>query len=227
MTPFRWRALARPVPLAVLLGLATAIPVLSALVLTAQVLGRAVPADSLRLMVAPTALCLHALCGATFGLTGPLQFVRAARGRFQRLHRVAGRAFVAAGLGLGLSGLALLVRVESASTALLDVARGLAGVALLVALARAWQAVRSREFVRHRAWMIRAYAIGMGSGTLAPVFFPLYLLTGSPPRGLSADIVVTGWWACNLVLAEVIVRHGPAAPRPPSARAAIGRPGRP
>jgi uncharacterized membrane protein len=140
---------------------------------------------------------------------GPLQFTRALRGRFDRLHRAAGRLFVVAGLGLGLSGLVLLARVDSVSTALLDSARGLAGAALLVALALGLRAIRSRDFIRHRAWMIRAYAIGMGSGAVALVFFPIYLITGAPPKGLSADLVVTGTWAFSILLAEVIVRLMP------------------
>jgi uncharacterized membrane protein len=206
------RALARPIPLALLLGFATAIPVLMAAVLSLQVPLGAVPADSLRLMVAPAALFLHALAGFTFGLMGPLQFTRALRGRFDRLHRAAGRAFVVAGAGLGLSALVLLARVESVSTALLDTARGLAGAALLVALALGMHAIRSRDLVRHRAWMIRAYAIGMGSGTVALVFFPIYLVTGEPPIGLSADLVVTGWWVFNVLIAELIIRQGESRP---------------
>jgi uncharacterized membrane protein len=203
----RLRALAHPIPLALLLGFFTAIPVINAGVLSLQVLFNAVPADSLRLMVAPTALFLHALAGATFGLTGPLQFTRALRGRYDRLHRMAGRAFVVSGLWLGLSGLMLLARVESVSTALLDTARGLAGAALLVALTQGMRAIRAQNFVAHRAWMIRAYAIGMGSGTVALVFLPVYLITGAPPSGLGADFVVTTCWAFSILLAERIVRQ--------------------
>ena len=190
-----------------LLGFFTAIPVINAGVLSLQVLFSAVPADSLRLMVAPTALFLHALAGATFGLTGPLQFTRALRGRYDRLHRMAGRAFVVSGLWLGLSGLMLLARVESVSTAVLDTARGLAGVALLVALAQGMRAIRAQKYVAHRTWMIRAYAIGMGSGTVALVFLPIYLIAGTPPRGLGADLVVTTCWALSIFVAERIVRQ--------------------
>ncbi|MEZ5706483.1 MAG: DUF2306 domain-containing protein [Burkholderiaceae bacterium] len=183
MTYPRLRALARPIPLALLLGFFTAIPVINGGVLSLQVLFNAVPADSLRLMVAPTALFLHALAGTTFGVTGPLQFTRALRGRYDRLHRVSGRAFVVSGLWLGLSGLMLLVRVESVATAVLDAARGCAGAALLVALAQGMRAIRAHDFVGHRAWMIRAYAIGKGSGTVALVFFPIYLVAGVPWAG--------------------------------------------
>jgi uncharacterized membrane protein len=213
LTSLTLRALARPIPLALVLGFATAIPVIMAGVRSVQVPLGAVPADSLRLMAAPAAMFVHALAGFMFGLMGPLQFTRVLRGRFDRLHRAAGRVFVVAGVGLGLSGLALLARVESISTALLDATRGLAGAALVIALALGVLAVRRRDLVRHRAWMIRAYAIGMGSGTVGLVFFPIYLVNGAPPTGLYADLVFTGWWASNVVLAEVIVRQSQSHPR--------------
>ena len=47
---------------------------------------------------------------------------------------------------------------------------------------------------RHRAWMIRAHAIGVGQGTVAPVMSPVYLSAKEPPVGLSTDIVVVGMW---------------------------------
>ena len=68
-------------------------------------------------------------------------------------------------------------------------------------------AVRARDVPRHRAWMIRAYAIGMGQGTVALVMFPIYLITGVPPTGLATDIVVVGMWLLNIALAEWVVRR--------------------
>ncbi len=61
--------------------------------------------------------------------------------------------------------------------------------------------------------MIRAYAIGMGTGTVALVMFPIYLITGAPPSGLAADIVVVGMWLLNIALGEWVVRRM-ASPRP-------------
>jgi Predicted membrane protein (DUF2306) len=61
--------------------------------------------------------------------------------------------------------------------------------------------------LRHRAWMIRTYAIGMGQGTVALVMFPIYLITGEPPTGLGSDIVVVGMWLLNIALGEWVVRR--------------------
>lgn len=202
-----FRPFARPVPLALALAAATFIPVTVALVRSVQVPLGLWPEGSARLAVAPLAWGLHATAGAAFGLAGPVQFVRARRHRFGLVHRVAGWLFLIAGLGLGLSGLVMLARVEAPSTPVISVARGLFGAALIVALGRAVAAIRVRDLVRHRAWAIRAYAIGMGSGTVALPFLPLVLVTGRPPLGLAADLVFVLWWAANIALADVIARR--------------------
>ena len=207
------RAFARPKPLLLALAVCTCIPVLMAAVRVVQIPSGTLPGDSLRLAVAPVAFFLHSLAGVLFGVLGPLQFVRALRRRYGRLHRIAGRMFVLAGAVLALSGLALLLRVESITTGLLDTARGVFGLALLAALACAVAAARAHDVHRHRDWMIRAYAIGMGTGIVALVMFPIYLATGEPIAGLLADVVVVGTWFSSIALGEWVVRRL-ASPQP-------------
>ncbi len=151
------RTFSRPIPLVLALAICTCIPVMMATVSVVQIPLGAWPEDSLRLACVPVAFFLHALGGVLFGVLGPLQFVRAIRLRFGTLHRLAGRVFVLAGAGLALSGLALLLRVESIATGLLDAARGVFGLALIAALALGVAAAWARDMLGHRAWMIRAY----------------------------------------------------------------------
>ena len=211
------RLLSRPVPLVLALAFFTAIPVLNALVQVVQIPSGTYPADSARLAVAPVAWFAHVLAGVAFGITGPVQFVRALRHRFGRVHRATGRVFVIAGATLGLSGLSLLAQVMSERTPLADIARGLFGLALLFALALAMVAVRDRDFRRHRAWMIRAYAVGMGLGTVGLVFFPIYIVTGQPPMGFAADILFVAAWVMTIVVGEVVVHRLSASPSEASA----------
>lgn len=195
----------RPIQLALLLAFCTFIPVMTAAVAVVQIPLGALPEDGLRLASVPVTFFLHSLAGVLFGVLGPLQFVRALRSRFGTLHRLAGRVFVLAGAGLALAGLGLLLQVESVAAGLLDAARGVFGLALMAALALGVAAARARDMRRHRAWMIRAYAIGMGQGTAALVLFPIYLITGEPPAGLTTAIVVVGMWLLNIALAEWVV----------------------
>ncbi|MFN4192082.1 MAG: DUF2306 domain-containing protein [Tabrizicola sp.] len=202
-----FRLFQRPIPLALGLAVFSAIPVLTALVEVVQIPAGTYPSDSARLAVAPIAWFAHVLAGVGFGLTGPMQFVRALRNRFGALHRLSGRIFVVSGAGLGLSGLSLLAQVTSVRTPLADAARGMFGLALLVALALAMAAIRDRDIQRHRAWMIRAYATGMGLATVSLVFFPIYLVTGQAPMGLGSDILFAGSWSLTVVGAEWVIRR--------------------
>ncbi len=197
----------RPIPLVLALAFFTFIPILTALVLVFQIPSGTYPEDSAHLAIAPITWFAHVLAGAAFGIIGPVQFVRALSGRFGALHRVLGRIFVLSGAILGLSSLSLLAQVISQRTPLVDIARGLFGLALLIALALAMVAIRNRDFLRHRAWAIRAYAIGMGLGAVSLVFFPIYFITGQPPTGLASDILFVASWVLTIAFAEVIIRR--------------------
>lgn len=210
------RLLSRPVPLALFLAVVTAIPVLNALVEVVQIPTGTYPEDSVRLAIAPIAWFAHVLAGVGFGITGPVQFVRALRHRFGVLHRVSGRIFVLSGAILGLSGLSLLAQVTSVRTPLADTARGIFGLALLVALALAMAAIRDRDIQRHRAWMIRSYAIGMGLAAVSLVFFPIYIVTGQPPMGLASDVLFVASWVMTIAAGELVVRRV-SRPTPPLA----------
>lgn len=200
------RLFARPMPLLLLLAFATFIPVMMAGVRVVQIPSGLLPDDSLRLNVAPLSHWLHALAGVLFGLLGPLQFARAVQARFGALHRLSGRVFVAAGLVMALSGLSLLLRVESIATPLLEIARATFSAALITALALGVRAAQARDRARHRAWMIRAYAIGMGGATVALVMVPIHLATGAPVTGLASDLVFVGWWLVTIAIGERIIR---------------------
>lgn len=201
MHPLPLRALARPIPLALTLAIATAIPILAAGVTAVQIPLGAVPEASQRLLAAPVSFALHAGAGVLFGLAGPMQFIRALRQRFGRLHRIGGFVFVGAGVILGASGLSLLAQVPGVATAPLALMRAVAGAALILAL------ILGLITRHHRAWMIRAYALGMGSGLVGLVYMPIFLITGNPPTGLSADLIMVGTWALALLLAETLIHR--------------------
>ncbi len=199
------RYFSRPMPLVLLLAFATAIPIVMAGFRVVQIPAGLLPEDSLRLGVAPASMWLHALAGILFGVLGPLQFARALRSRFGALHRLSGRVFVLAGLVLALSGLSLLLRLDSATTPLLDIARAVFSVTLIGALALGVRAAQARNMATHSAWMIRAYAIGIGGPTVSVVMFPIYLVTGAPVTGLASDLVFVGWWLAMIVVAESVI----------------------
>jgi uncharacterized membrane protein len=201
------RRLTSPVVVPVALYFGTLLTILLALVQVVQIPLGALPEDSQRLGAAPVSHFMHVLGGATFGILGPVQFSRVLMHRYGLLHRVIGRVFVAAGAMISLSSISLLWHFPDTHSVAMNSGRLLFGIALGVALVLAMQTIYKRDIIRHRNWMIRAYAIGIGATAVTMVFFPIYLITGEPPTGLASDIAFLGAWTACVVFAEGLVRR--------------------
>lgn len=201
------RIFLRPIPLALLLLFLSFILIAAALLRMVQIPTGNLPEDAIKFVVVPVVLFGHALAGALFGLLGPVQFAGVLKRRFGRWHRITGRVFVAAGMLLALSSLRLLWQFPDAATWVLALARLVAGLGLAAALVIALTAIRQHQVARHKAWMIRAYAIGMGSATVSFIMLPIFLVTGDPVEGYTADLVFVASWAINIGIAEWVIRR--------------------
>lgn len=201
----RW--FAKPFVVLAALFFITLLGTILALVQVVQIPLGTLPEDSWHLKAAPVWHFMHVLGGAMFGILGPIQFSRVLMGRYGVLHRFMGRIFVAAGAMISLSSLGLLWHFPDTYSVAISSGRLLFGIALGLALAVAMHAIRNRDFTRHRNWMIRAYAIGIGATAVSMVFFPIYVITGKPPVGLAADIAFFGAWTACVVFAEGLVRR--------------------
>ena len=201
------RIFQRPMILALMLFLATFIPIISAPLRMFQIITDQLPADAIRFNAVPWALFLHSLGGMIFGLLGPIQFSGAVKNRFGKFHRISGRIFVVAGMMLALSALRLLVEFPNGSTWVLVTARAVAGLGLMATLTLALTAIMNRNIAQHRNWMIRAYAIGMGAATIAFIQLPIFLIRGKALEGYFADSLFVLSWIINLTIAELVIRH--------------------
>ncbi len=201
------RYFSKPVVVLVALLGATMLPIILALVQVVQIPLGALPEDSQRFSTTPVWHFMHVLGAAAFGILGPIQFSRVLLRRYGRLHRAMGRVFVAAGAMTSLSALGLLWHFPDTPSMAISGGRLLFGIALGASLAFAMQAIHVRAFVRHRNWMIRAYAIGIGATAVSMVFFPIFVITGEAPTGPVADVVFLGSWAACIAFAEGLVRR--------------------
>lgn len=199
-------AFAGPKRLVLVLLFLTAVPIIAAMMRVAQIPLGTLPEMAHHLQNTPYAHFLHTLAGVSFGLIGPLQFAGVLKRKFGRAHRVMGRIYVAAGAILALSSLRLLATHLLGSTPLLDIERALAGLALGAALWIALRAAMRRDITRHKAWMIRSYAVGMGSSTIVFVYFPYYLIMGEDPSPLAGDLLFLLSWVVNIGIGEWIIR---------------------
>jgi Predicted membrane protein (DUF2306) len=62
-----------------------------------------------------------------------------------------------------------------------------------------------------RAWMLRAYAIGLGAGTQVLTQLAGTVIPG-PPTELSGALLMGAGWVINLAVAEWAIRKRPAPP---------------
>lgn len=155
---------------------------------------------------APFPLVLHIVSALVFTVLGAFQFVPGTRRARPRWHRTSGRLVAAAGLLAAGSGLWLTVVITDADSGLLTALRTAAGTAWAVSIALGVAAVLRRDLARHRAWMLRGYALGAGAGTTVLTTLAWLLVVGQPGETAGA-LLMGAAWAINLVVAEWVVRR--------------------
>jgi uncharacterized membrane protein len=164
------------------------------------------PADE-RFAGFPTALVVHIVGATLYALVGAFQFVPQFRRRHLDWHRRAGHVLAVAGLLVAGSALwlTLFFAPQPGTGDLLYVLRLVAGSAMVACLILGFVGIRQHDIPAHRAWMIRAYAIGLAAGTqvLTEGFGGVLFGTG----GVRGDLFKAAGWAINLAVAEWVIRR--------------------
>lgn len=165
--------------------------------------GTPTPATA-RFHAAPLPVAIHVLASTWFALVGAFQFSPTLRR--SRWHKWAGRSVVPMGLAAALSGLWMTLTYPwaNADGAAVYAARLIFGTGMALSLILGMTTVLQRNIPAHRAWMLRAYAIGMGAGTQVLTHLPWFLLVGQPSEGPRAVLMI-GAWAINLAVAETLI----------------------
>ncbi|MFI1988604.1 DUF2306 domain-containing protein [Actinoplanes sp. NPDC020271] len=176
-----------------------------------------VTAENARFFAMPLPVVAHIVGAILYAVVGALQFAPAFRRRRPRWHRLAGRVLVGAGVIVAVSGLwmAVFYDVPPVDGPAVEIERLIVGTAMLVSLVLAVAAIRRRDIARHRAWMIRAYALALGAGTQVLTHLP-FAIAGVAPGVTGRAVAMGAGWAVNVVVAEWIIRGRPGlrAPRP-------------
>ncbi|CAM3562487.1 DUF2306 domain-containing protein [Occultella aeris] len=147
----------------------------------------------------------------------PFQFVPRLRRTHLAWHRRAGRVLAVAGLLVAGSALwmTLLYAAKPGTGDLLYVSRLVFASAMAAFLILGFTAARRRDIGAHRAWMIRAYAIGLAAGT--QVFTEGVSIAVFGAGELTGDLAKGAGWVINLAVAEWVIRRR-TAPRRRSRR---------
>lgn len=148
-------------------------------------------------------LSVHVAGAATALLVGPLQLLSGLRTRFRWLHRWIGRTYVASCLVGGLAGFALALGASTGPIS--TIGFGSLAILWIVTTSLAWRRAMQRCFTKHRAWMIRSFAL-----TFAAVTLRLYLPTASlfPVHFDDAYRAISFLcWVPNLLIVEFYLRR--------------------
>ncbi len=186
----------------------TLIPVAGGAIRLTDLAGGEATAESARFFAAPVPVVLHIVTAVLYCLAGAFQFAPGFRRRHRAAHRLLGRVLVPAGLLMGLTGLwmTLFYPYPEGDGDLLAGFRLVFGSAMVLALVLGFLAILRRDVARHRAWMIRAYAIAQGAGTQALVTIAWVLLVG-PATGLTRTLLLGLAWVVNAAVAEWVIRE--------------------
>jgi uncharacterized membrane protein len=152
-------------------------------------------------------LMVHLVSGIAYATIGAFQFSASFRRSHRAWHRRAGRVLIGLGLTAASSGvwLTLFYDGKDDTGVLLNLFRLIFASALAASLVLALAAIRRRDIVRHRAWMTRGYAIGLGPATQ---IFTLGFGEGVFGTGALATALLTGaGWVINLAIAEWAIRR--------------------
>ncbi len=186
------------------------VPVLAGAVRLGELTGGSeITPENVRFFAAPLPAVLHILSASLFCILGAFQFAPGIRRRRPGWHRGAGRLLVPCGLVAALSGLWLtqFYPPVMGDGPLLYVIRLVVGSAMILFIVLCFAAIRRRDIARHRAWMMRGYALGLGAGTQALTHLPWFLFPGIQGE-LSRALLMGAGWAINLAVAEWIIRRG-------------------
>jgi uncharacterized membrane protein len=173
--------------------------------------GTAITPDNARFIAAPLPVVLHIVSSVIFCVLGAFQFAPSLRRRNPHWHRVAGRTLVPCGLVAALAGLWMtqfyppgIDPPESFDGPFVYAFRLVAGSAMALSLCLGIAAIRRRDIPRHRVWMMRGYALGLGAGTQVFTHLPWFMFP-SLQGELARTLFMGAGWAINLAVVEWLI----------------------
>mgnify|MGYP000211949856 CR=1 FL=1 len=186
------------------------VPVLAGLyrLATLSIAPQLASASDQRFFDHPLPIFLHAGFGTLFLVMGAFQFSRSFRRRWPGQHRVLGPWLALSGFVSAVSGLWMSVYYPLPDTDgwLLAVFRWIFGGLMTLSVVLGVVAILQKKIDRHRAWMTRAYAIGIGAGTQFFTHLPWLLIWGMHSETQRAWLMAAGW-VINLAVAEWWLVH--------------------
>jgi uncharacterized membrane protein len=137
-------------------------------------------------------------------ILGTMNMLDRRRKKRGTLHRWMGRAYAVAILVGGLSGLGLAIGASGGLIATYGF--GLLSILWIATTAQAVRYAMARDFVGHRRWIIRSFALTLAAVTLR-LYLPFFMIFGEMTYAQASVWVAWLCWVPNLALAEWWVRR--------------------
>lgn len=188
--------------------LLTVVPTMAGAHRLAMIASVVAPAsDASRLLAAAPMLATHIVSACTFAIVGAFQLSPSLRAKYTKTHARAGTLALPMGLVSALSGLWLTMNVAPGpyDGQALFAMRVVVGITMVLELSFGVVALRRRRYLAHGAWMVRAYALGLGAGTQVLTHLPLLIAEGGLSESRRAVAMGAGW-VLNALVAEWLVR---------------------
>lgn len=147
-------------------------------------------------------ILIHAGAASTALILGFIQFSHTVRRRWPGVHRASGWLYVLGCLAGGASALVLSAGLSTGLVATSGFA--VLGMLWLYTTVQGVRAAIARDFSRHRAWMIRAYALTFAAVTLR-IYIPISQVFGID-FALAYPCIAWLCWVPNMAMAEIYVR---------------------
>jgi uncharacterized membrane protein len=153
-------------------------------------------------------LTMHISFGIIAILSGPFQFFPSIRKKNPRIHRITGRIYLLSILIASISAIYLAIFDGIIKNGRFTFGVGLLGLAMawLLTCGMAFWAVKHRNFVQHREWMVKSYVVTCG--------FTTYRIFGDTIRDYfqfsdavdMSGIMAWACWSVPLLITEVILQ---------------------
>ena len=156
----------------------------------------------------PEPIVIHIAFGILFCVLAPFQFSARLRMRYRKLHRVAGRIALIAGLLFALTAIWLMGLPPAAPELWLHYsAMNVGGLGVGFSLCLSFSAIRRGDISSHQQWMRRAIAFGLlGASRILfdLILVPIFGYETPTSEGLSVWLAI----ALNLIVAERLSKSG-------------------
>jgi uncharacterized membrane protein len=145
----------------------------------------------------------HLLGGLVAIVAGPLQFWPRIRSSHPKVHRITGRVYLTGILVGAVGGISLALTTRGP----VAYAAGLfaLSVAWLLTASLAFYAIKQRDFVQHKEWMIRSYVVTFSFVTFRLVTDVLGYL-GIGEQMVNYTLMAWAAWALPLLVTEAVIQ---------------------